>query len=198
MSQIAEIVARGEISENASKVVYLRERREGDGPKDIAFTKVEARLERVGMMMTLTQEMVEDRPAMKAFVGSGIFARSLGGIVVDAIEREDVKRFRPRIWETNKRAIARARAEVEHDGGFSVVAVPFDRSKTVVGAFAEGVTLWTQGDVSTEMLGGTDSFVGDLIAVRFEQPAVVTVYRPQSFGIVRTRDWRRLRKLFRR
>lgn len=188
--QLVDLVPRGKTE--AGAISFIRD--------DPIRVQTQALLKRA-MTLPVSVEMLEDRPAMKFYTehrGRELFDRSLGDAVVEAIEDAGAREFRPRPWETNKRAVRRAVREVERVSTFDAEAVPLSRSKTVVGAFAEGVTLWTRGDVKIDTSNNVnDYFARNLVAVRFEQFVTATVYTPSAFAIVKTRDWRRVRRVFR-
>jgi hypothetical protein len=159
MSNIAELIGTGTASEKTNAITYLRETvvkdlpDDGTHPSDLVFEKVTVRLDKAAMVVPVSQEMFQDVPAMRAYVNhaSGrMFRHSLGGLIVKAIEEAGARRFRTRPWETNRRAIQRAQRRVEKKGLIETEVVTESRSKTIVGAFREGATLWTKGEVQVE------------------------------------------------
>jgi hypothetical protein len=201
MATIEELTARGEVSPEAKTITYLREYASvgGDLQSDLAFEKTTVPLRPAAVVLPATAELLDDTPAFEAYVnqrGDELFRRSLGGLIVTAIEEAGPRCVRPKIFETNRRAIGRAVREVRKDSDFKLEVVPIDRKKTVIGAFAEGLTLWTQGEVKAEATSAYSDYIRDLIAIRLEQPVAVTVYRPEAFAVVQTRGWERLRRLW--
>jgi hypothetical protein len=200
MSGIQEMVAVGEVRSNRVRYIAERKRRGGEFDFDVVDTDVE----RVAMLLPITADMAGDGPAVTAYVQARalpLFQNALGGFVARRIEDSGAERRRVRPLETNERAIRRCARRVERRTQLAVGTARTRGDQAVVGAFGQAAQLWLQGTPAVDVgeSVGDEFFARPLTAIRVQQQAAVSVYRPEAFAVVRLRTWpHRLRAWLRR
>lgn len=184
--QLQEMVAVGKVSGETGTVRYVEER---GGEYDA----VDATLERVVTLLPVTRELAGDAPALAAYVQGRalpLFQTTLGALVERKIDEAGAEHRRVRPWESNGRAIARCAARLERRTNLYVDAARVSGGRAVVGAFRNSAQLWLRGEPAVDASNtNEDLFREGLVAIRVEQQAAVTVYRPDAFALVRLRTW---------
>lgn len=207
-TDIEDKVGRGKTTEGTNAVIYLEEQHIPDLRKksldphvmpesNLGFTKLETPLEKVAMILPATQKLIDDKPAFDAYVnklGMKMFDETLDRAAYDKI-RERCRHVKVRWFERNNKVLFRTRYETEKAGRLVTTIKKITDKEAIVGAFGKGVTVWTQGEPRAEVSNANESFKKDRYAVKIEQRAAVTLFRPEAFTVVHMHSFPRLRKI---
>lgn len=207
-TDVEDKVGRGKTTEGTNKIVYLEEGLVGspkpplDDPRvmpesNLGFTKLEAPLEKVAMILPATQGLIDDKPAFDAYVnklGTKMFDETLDRAAYDKV-RERCRHVKVRWFERNNKVLFRTRYETEKSGRLVTTIKRITDKEAIVGAFREGVMVWTQGEPRAEVSNSNEMFRGDRYAVLIQQRAAVTLFRPEAFAVVHMHSFPRLRKI---